>query len=314
MDVEPLEVENPTAHYDLSLYLRERGGRLLGYFEYASDLFDAATIERMARTFFGMLLDDIVTNPDRTQSARLEMLSDNERRRMLVEWNDSAAAYPSQSCIHELFEAQVARTPDAVAIEFQSSTLTFAELNRRANRVAHFLRGRGVGADKPVGLLVARSLEMVVGMLGILKAGAAYVPLDPSYPPARLDFMVADAEINTFAHPAKARRHNFPGEGFAGLSRRCRSIRRPESMKILPGLASAASAAYVIYTSGSTGLPKGVVGLHRGAVNRCAWMWQRYPFRSGEVCCSRTSLSFVDSVWEIFGPLLQGVPSGDRRR
>ena len=144
---------------------------------------------------FSALLDDIVTNPDRAIGA-LELLGANERRRMLVEWNDSAADYPNQSCIQDLFEAQVARTPDAVALEFQSSTLTFAELNRRANRVAHFLRGRGVGADKPVGLLVARSLEMVVGMLGILKAGAAYVPLDPSYPHARLEFMAADAEID----------------------------------------------------------------------------------------------------------------------
>ena len=304
IDVEPLEVENTTAHYDLSLYLRERGGRLLGYFEYASDLFDAATIERMAG-HFSVLLDDIVTNPDRAIGA-LEMLGASERRRMLVEWNDSAAAYPSQSCIHELFEAQVARTPDAVAIEFQSSTLTFAELNRRANRVAHFLRGRGVGADMPVGLLVARSLEMVVGLLGILKAGAAYVPLDPSYPPARLDFMVADAEIKLLLTQRKVAGTISP----AKVTLVClddADLFAGQSHENPAGLASAASAAYVIYTSGSTGLPKGVVGLHRGAVNRCAWMWQRYPFRSGEVCCSKTSLSFVDSVWEIFGPLLQGV-------
>ena len=210
--VEPLAVDNRTAQYDLSLYLRERGGRLLGYFEYATDLFDAATVERMAR-HFEILLTDIAAHPDRAIDS-LAMLSENEQRRMLVEWNDTAAAYPSRSCIHELFEAQVARTPDAIAVEFAISTLTFAALNRRANRVAHYLRGRGVGAEHHVGLLLGRCLEMVVGMLGILKAGAAYVPLDPSYPPARLDFMAADAELDLVAHPAKSRRHNLPGELF----------------------------------------------------------------------------------------------------
>ena len=240
IDVEPMEVENPTAQYDLSLYLRERGGRLLGYFEYASELFDAATIERMAG-HFEILLTAIAANPDQT-IASLAMLSENEQRRMLVEWNDSAAAYPSQSCIHELFEAQVARTPDAVAIEFQSSTLTFAELNRRANRVAHYLLGRGVGADKPVGLLVARSLEMVVGLLGILKAGAAYVPLDPSYPAARLDFMAADAEIEILLTQRKVAGTISPANvslvclDDADLFA-CRSHENPT------GLSSAASAA-----------------------------------------------------------------------
>ena len=143
--VEPLAVDNRTAQYDLSLYLRERAGRLLGHFEYAADLFDAATVERMAR-HFEILLTDIAAHPDRAIGS-LAMLSENEQRRMLVEWNDTAAAYPSRSCIHELFEAQVARTPDAIAVEFATSTLTFAALNRRANRVAHYLRGRGVGAE-----------------------------------------------------------------------------------------------------------------------------------------------------------------------
>ncbi len=303
--VEPLAVDNRTAQYDLSLYLRERAGRLLGHFEYATDLFDAATVERMAR-HFEILLTDIAAHPDRAIDS-LAMLSENEQRRMLVEWNDTAAAYPSRSCIHELFEAQVARTPDAIAVEFAASTLTFAALNRRANRVAHYLRRRGVGAEHHVGLLLGRSLEMVVGMLGILKAGAAYVPLDPSYPPARLDFMVADAELDIVL----TQRILAGRICSAAVSLIClddSDLFAGQSEENPPGVTGAASPAYVIYTSGSTGSPKGVVGLHRGAVNRCAWMWQRYPFRSGEVCCSRTSLSFVDSVWEIFGPLLQGVP------
>ena len=303
--VEPLAVDNGAAQYDLALYLRERAGRLLGHIEYATELFDAATVERMAR-YFEILLTDIAAHPDRAIGS-LAMLSENEQRRMLVEWNDTAAAYPSRSCIHELFEAQVARTPDAIAVEFATSTLTFAALNRRANRVAHYLRGRGVGAEQHVGLMLGRGLEMIVGMLGILKAGAAYVALDPSYPPARLDFMVADAELDIvltqrilagrICATAVSLVCFDDDELFAG-----------QSEENPAGVTGAESPAYVIYTSGSTGSPKGVVGLHRGAVNRCAWMWQRYPFRSGEVCCSRTSLSFVDSVWEIFGPLLQGVP------
>lgn len=302
--VEPLAVDNAAAQYDLSLYLRERGGQLLGYFEYASDLFEVATVERMAG-HFEILLTDIAANPEQTLDS-LALLSENERRRMLVEWNDTAADYPSRGGIHELFETQVERTPDAVAVEFATSTLTFAELNRRANRLAHYLRGHGVGAAKHVGLLLGRSLEMVVGMLGILKAGAAYVPLDPSYPQARLDFMVADAELDLLLTQRK-----LAGKICAAdVSLVClddAGLFTGQSDGNPPGVTSAASAAYVIYTSGSTGSPKGVVGLHRGAVNRFTWMWRRYPFRRGAVCCSKTSLSFVDSVWEIFGPLLQGV-------
>ena len=303
--VEPLAVDSAAAQYDLSIYLRERGGRLLGYFEYASDLFEAATVERMAGQF-EILLTDIAANPGQT-IASLAMLSENEQRRILVEWNETAVAYPSQSCIHELFEAQVARTPNAIAIEFQSSTLTFAELNRRANRVAHYLRSRGVAAEKPVGLLLARSLEMVVGLLGILKAGAAYVPLDPSYPQARLDFMAADAEMDLLLTQRKlSTKVSAPNASVACLD--AAGLFGGQCEENPARVTNAANAAYVIYTSGSTGLPKGVVGLHRGALNRCAWMWRRYPFRAGEVCCSKTSLSFVDSVWETFGPLLQGVP------
>ena len=239
----------------------------------------------------------------------MPILDEAERRQLLVEWNDTAVEYPRDKCIHELFEKQVKRTPDAAAVIFGKQRLTYRELNTRANKLAHYLRLQGVVAESRVGIWMDRSPDMMVALLGTLKAGGAYVPLDPSYPQERLAFMLEDAQA-----PVLLTREKFLKDlpAYAGhvvcMDKDFEAIASASEENPISGI-TAESAAYVIYTSGSTGKPKGVIGLHRGAVNRLSWMWRVYPFKAGEVCCQKTYLSFLDSVWEIFGPLLKGVPA-----
>ncbi|MGH7854253.1 MAG: amino acid adenylation domain-containing protein, partial [Candidatus Binatia bacterium] len=306
LTLEPFEIDGESAQFDLSLYLRERGGRLIGYLEYSTALFERATIERMAG-HFEILLRGIVADPDRS-IATLPLLSVQEQKQSLIEWNDTAAFYPKEWCIHELFEAQTARTPDAVALECEEKKIGYGELNSRANRLAYELQKLGVGPERLVGVLAERSLETIIVILAILKAGGAYVPLDPYYPRERSRFMLADAGAGVLLTQRKFAGY-FPG--YSGATVLIDELLRGAAGAAvnLPRSADSESAAYVIYTSGSTGIPKGVVALHRGALNRFAWMWKTYPFGTGEKSCQKTSLSFVDSVWEIFGALLQGVPA-----
>jgi non-ribosomal peptide synthetase component F len=301
-----MEIDNPAAQFDLSLYLREREGRLIGFFEYAADLFDAATIERMAG-HFQKILEGIVAYPEQP-IATLPILTEAEQHRLLVEWNDTAAGFPENATIHQLFEAQVERTPDSVPLEFEPERVTYRELNQRANHLAHYLRQMGIGPEKFVGVLIERSVDMVVSLLAILKAGGAYVPLDPACPKARLQFMLSDSNAGLLLTQRRFAAEVVDYQGTIVFvdqlpAREYCGGKNPVSE------ATADSAMYVIYTSGSTGAPKGVLGLHRGALNRFSWMWKTYPFTSGEKTCQKTSLSFVDSVWEIFGALLQGVPT-----
>jgi hypothetical protein len=188
-----LDVDTRTAKFDLSLELDERQEGIIGRFEYNTDVFEDATIIRMLR-HFQVLLESIVADPGR-QIAELPLLTPTERHQAMVEWNATEGEYPQDLCLHQLFEAQVKRTPDAVAVVEDRAQLSYRELNERANQLAHYLCGLGVGPETCVGICVERSLEMVVGLLSILKAGGAYVPLDPSYPQERLGFMVKDAQL-----------------------------------------------------------------------------------------------------------------------
>jgi amino acid adenylation domain-containing protein len=304
--IEPIELETTHSPFDLSLFLRERGGKYIGYIEYSTDLFNRDRIERMAG-HFQTLLEGIIENSERPIST-LPILTDAERHQILIEWNDTAADYPKDSCIHGLFEAQVARTADAVAVKFEGRTLTYQELNARANQVAHHLQELGVGPEKRVGICLERSLEMVVGLMAILKAGGAYVPLNPSYPRERLGFMSDDAQISVILTQKTLTAH-LPRTDALLVCLDDATLFADKNRENLKNETKADDAAYVAYTSGSTGTPKGVVGLHRGAVNRFDWMWSKYPFGPNEMNCIKTSLSFVDSVWEVFGPLLKGIPS-----
>jgi amino acid adenylation domain-containing protein len=301
----PMAIPAHASMFDLTLYMWERAEGLSGIFEYNTDLFDARTIDRMAG-HFQMLLEAVVADPNQHLS-ELPLLTEAEHHQLIIEWNATAADYPADRCLHELFEEQAARTPDRVAVVFGDAQLTYDELNRRANQLAHHLQTLGVRAETRVAICIERSPEMVVGLLGILKAGAAYVPLDSSYPHDRLTFMLEDARVSVLLTTVKIL-GKFPD--YAGavvcLDRDRELIAEkndaPPDSDVAPD-----HTAYIIYTSGSTGTPKGVVGRHRASVNRFNWMWHTYPFEENEVCCQKTTLSFVDSIWEIFGPLLKGI-------
>jgi amino acid adenylation domain-containing protein len=193
LTVSSLEVETPTAKFDLTLSMENTASGLIGEWEYNSDLFDATTIERMTR-HFQTLLEGIVANPQQPIS-ELPLLTERERHQLLFEWNNTTKEYPQDKCIHQLFEEQVQKTPLSVAVVFENQQLTYQQLNQRANQLAHHLQTLGVGPEVLVGICVERSLEMVVGVLGILKAGGAYVPLDPTYPLERLAFMLEDSSV-----------------------------------------------------------------------------------------------------------------------
>jgi amino acid adenylation domain-containing protein len=241
---------------------------------------------------------------------RLDVLPDAERRLVLREFNDTEAAYPRQACVHGLFEAQAARTPGSVAVVFEGERVTYAELNARANRLAHHLRALGVGPDVRVGICVERSVEMVVGLLGILKAGGAYVPLDSSYPVDRLRNMVEDsAPAVLLTHPPQAATAAAlsAGSGIPVLDLADaaawadRSAENPDGAEVGPE-----NLAHVLFTSGSTGRPKGVMLEHGSLVNRLAWMQDRYGMTPDEALLQKTPFSFDVSFWEFFWPLMVG--------
>jgi len=288
---------------DLAVYLQEaEGDGLTGLFQYATDLFDAATIERLS-SHLTRLLEAVAEDADRRLST-VSLLSEAELRQVVEEWNATSAAYPQEQCLHQLFMAQAAKTPDAVAIVHEASELTYAELDRRSNRLAHHLRGLGIGPETIVGLCVERSPDLVVGLLGILKAGGAYLPLDPNYPLDRLSYMLADAGASVVVTQAgtearlgevavrKVRLDADRGEIDCESEAAPSSAVRPDNL------------AYVIYTSGSTGRPKGVMGTHRNACKRLSW--DALAGEGGEVYCQKTSPNFPDAYWEVFMPLLQG--------
>lgn len=241
-----------------------------------------------------------------TNTSDLPLLTEAERQQLLVDWNATTCTYPKQQCIHQLFEAQVERTPEAVALIFEEQQLTYRQLNERANQLAHYLQRLSVGLEMRVGLCIERSPEMVIGLLGILKAGGAYVPLDPVYPQERLAFMLEDAQPAVLVTRQGLIERLPQHKQVVCLDTAWNVIAQESEENIVNGI-TGENLAYMLYTSGSTGRPKGVLGTHRAAINRFSWMWNIYPFEPEEVCCQKTALSFVDSVWEIFGPLLQGI-------
>ncbi len=300
-----LPTHGQTAKFDLMLHLVDAQPELRGFLEYNTDLFDAETVTRIVEHFCN-LLEGIVANPQ-ARLSDLPLLTAEELHQQLVEWNNTQVEYPQQQCIHELFEAQVEKTPDAVAVIFEHQQLTYHELNTKANQLANYLRSLGVKPEVLVGICVERSLDMVIGLLAILKAGGAYVPLDPNYPQERLAYMLFDTQLPILlTQQSLVEQLPTHKAHIVCLDTHWDQIAQ-ESQTNPINTNTVNNLAYVIYTSGSTGKPKGVLGLHQGAVNRFHWMWKFHPFTEEEVCCQKTSLNFVDSVWEIFGPLLQGI-------
>ncbi len=300
----PFDVHTGTAKFDVALELRRGSEDVSGWFEYNTDLFDAPTIARMAE-HLRTLLEGIVTDPDQRLAA-LPLLTEAERQQLSVEWNNTSRDYPRDVCLHQLFEAQVARSPEDKAVVFHSEHLTYSELNHRANQVAHYLRKQGVGPEVCVGVFMERSLEMLIGIYGILKAGGAYVPLDPEYPPDRLAFMLQDAQVPVLL-TQKRLSPQLPGHHARVVCVDADwAIMAQESLDNPRSGATATNVAYVIYTSGSTGRPKGVLNTHRGICNRLLWMQEAYPLTAADRVLHKTPFSFDVSVWELFWPLLVG--------
>ncbi len=309
LDVEVLQVPKQAAMFEIFVNMCERdnSGGLIIDCDYNRDLYDEATIHRWMQQY-GRLLRGVVDDASQ-RIAALPLLGPAERHQMLVAWNRTEMNYPRDKCVHESFEARAAQMPRAVAvIDHRARKMTYADLNARANQVAHYLRGQGVARGVRVGLCLERSCELPVGVLGILKAGGTYVPLDPHYPQARLAFMLDDAAVSIVVTHASVAAAVPAGPTLVLLDRDGPHIGAMSQENPVADH-RATDVAYVIYTSGSTGTPKGVEGTHRGIMNRCHWMGTTYPFAPDEVCCQKTSMNFVDAVWELFGSLLQGIPT-----
>src|SRR5579871_518387 len=303
LKVESLRNEGVTAKFDLLLAMSDSGGKLRMGLEYNTDLFDRQTIQRLL-SHFEVLLEGIVEDPEQKLS-RLPLLTGAERRQILVEWNDTRAPYPDQR-LHQRVEAQAERMPDAPALRFESASLTYHELDQRANQVAHHLRTLGVGRGTFVGVAMERSLELLVALLGVLKAGAAYVPLDPDYPAERLAYMLQDARVPVLLSQ-EAVLARLPQQDAAVLCLDRDASRIAQQPTHRPDVAvDAEEAAYVIYTSGSTGKPKGVVVPHRAIQNHMQWMQQSHPLTATDRVMQKTPISFDASVWECWAALMVG--------
>jgi amino acid adenylation domain-containing protein len=313
LQASPVQGSDIAAKFDLTLNLREAGGRIGGFLSYATALFDRATIERHVG-YLKRVLQQMAVGPD-LRVSQVDLLADEERDLLLEVWNRTEADYPSHLCVHQLFEAQVQQAPEAMALLHEDQQLTYGELNARANRLAHHLVSLGVGPDDLVAISVERSLEMVVGLLAVLKAGGAYVPLDPAYPAERLAFMVQDSAPKLVLTHGAARA--AVDGALAGLPHAPAVIdldldagiwaEQPAAdpdPKVL-GL-TPTNLAYVIYTSGSTGTPKGVMVEHDQLVVTMTAMQNICPVGNSDILLQRTAFSFDVCVQEMFWPLLQG--------
>ncbi|MGH3873694.1 MAG: amino acid adenylation domain-containing protein [Pseudonocardiaceae bacterium] len=315
--IRPVWAGTGTAKFDLSVSLTERHSvdgspaGIDGFVEYASDLFDAGTVELIVARWM-RLLEAVLADPDRP-IRRIDVLTAAERSRLLVDCNDTARWW-AQACLPVLLEAQVAATPEAVAVVFEDTMLTYAQLNANANRLAHVLLSRGVGPEQIVALALPRSTELIVAILAVLKTGAAYLPLDPDHPPARIGCMLHDAQPVLLLTTTQTS-NDLPHIGLTAQL----VLDHPSTTAMVDGCPDTNPAdtdraaplrddhpAYVIYTSGSTGQPKGVVVHHRAAVNHMLWMQDALPLSEHDTVLHRTSFTFDASVWELFAPLMAG--------
>ena len=302
------------AKFDLSLALAEHGDTFGGSIDYDVALFDRSTVERFAE-HFGVLLEAALRAP-KERVALLPLMTDTEQHRVVVEWNDTGRAVDDRRCVHEMFEEQARRTPDAVALELGSVRLTYRELDERANRLAHVLLERGYGPSRVIALCMERCVEMVVSLYAILKTGGAYAPLDPEHPTERLALLVRDLETPVVLVTAATA--SIVAGVDAPLLRVDTDVpaSAPSTKPAIDGQGDL--PAYVIYTSGSTGLPKGVLNVHSGLRNRLLWMQAEYGLTAEDAVLQKTPYTFDVSVWEFFWPLMFGarlvlaVPGGHK--
>ena len=313
LDVRQLPVTSKTSKYDLSLHFLDAEGVLTGFLEYSTELFDAKTIERLLTNYL-TLLESIVRNPEQS-IARLQLLPEQEQCKLLLEWN-SERTYDVEYCLHELVAAQVERTPNAIALNFENQSVTYRELDHRANQLAHHLKALGVGPDVLVSIFMERSVEMLVGLLAVLKAGGAYVPIDPAYPAERVAFILEDTAAPVLLTqqpllptlPLHSSRVICLDE--LCLDELCLDEQQEEieraSGEPLTTTVSPDNLAYIIYTSGSTGKPKGVMVTHRNVCRLFAATNDSFAFDERDVWTLFHSYAFDFSVWEMWGALLYG--------
>jgi len=306
LEVQPLRsLHHATAHFDLTLSLQQQGGTIVGSLEYATSLFEATTIKRYVE-YFRNLLEDMVAD-DLQQVNRLSMLSEIERNRTLYKWNKTEAAFAGNKCVHEMFEMQAYKTAEAIAVVFKDESLSYGELNSRANQLAYYLTKRGVKPDDRVAIWGERGSEIIVALLAVLKAGGAYLPLDPLYPANRLQYMIADAGANIVIASA-----SLPEDLSAEISAYVLNTREaaldlaacPVDTPVCR--VTPENLAYVIYTSGSTGQPKGVQVAHRGVVNLACAQAREFGIGQDSRVLQFASLSFDAAVSEIFTTLVTG--------
>jgi amino acid adenylation domain-containing protein len=303
LTVQGKDVHTRTTKFDLTLIVEEQQHGLRATIQYNTDLFDGATISRMLG-HLETLLENIAQHPDR-RVGDLSLLTAAELQQ-LATWNDTTCAYPEDSCLHHLFEAQVERSPDAVAAVFRDTHLTFQELNRHANRLAHYLRTRGVGPEIVVGICMEGSLELAIAIMGVLKAGGIYLPLDPGYPTDRLAFMLEDANVDLVLtqHHLEASIADIAKDVLSLDT--AEALLREQSDTNPPHDSTAENMSYIIYTSGSTGRPKGVMIQHRAVINLLQHTRGLLSIDSSSRILQFSSFSFDVSVREVFEPLLTG--------
>ncbi|MDQ1353575.1 MAG: hypothetical protein QG657_3881 [Acidobacteriota bacterium] len=301
MKLSPYQFENKIAKFDLTLIGAELENNLLFVMEYSTQLFRKSTIERFSE-YFKKIISGFLGDRERDLLlSEIEMLPDEEKKRILLFFNDTEADYPSDKTIHLLFEEQVVRVPDRIALVAEAShgcptsgqhQVTYHELNANANRLAHELNEEGFWSNTIVGISIERTVSMIVGILGILKSGGVYLPIDPELPQDRIDFMLKDSGANLLVTSKDK-------EGEKILLEEIPKSSYP--LTFLPSyLLNSSNLAYIIYTSGSTGRPKGVLIEHRSVVNRLHWMQENYPISGKDVLIQKTSFMFDVSVWEIF--------------
>ena len=318
VDIKPYsDASYDVAKFDLSLFMSEFGDELAGSFNYCTDLFNQETIERMVHNF-ERLLSAIVENSS-AKIKELRLLTDERRKQILVDWNDTSAPYPKDKTIYQLFESQVKKNPNNIAVIFEDQKLSYKDLNKKSNQLAHLIRDKykkqnkqDLKSDSLIGLCVERSLDMIIGILGILKAGAAYVPLDPDYPQDRLEYMIEDSHegliITQKDIVAKDRfldklHHD---ELLVIDSDEVKAELSKQSDSNLDKVGGPDNLAYVIYTSGSTGKPKGVMLEHDGVINRINWMHKEYGLNKNDKILQKTPFSFDVSVWELLWAITYG--------
>jgi len=310
LTLSPVAADSGTAKFDLTMFFHPTEDGLLGILEYSTDLFDADTVKQML-AHYEVLLQGIAADPEQHLS-RLPLLTAPERQQMLAQWNDTSAPYPHDACYHQLFEAQVARTPDAIAVRSDEEQLTYAELNRRANRLAHFLAAQGVGAESVVAVLDGRGVSLLTAMLAIFKVGGAYLPLEPRHPAhrhaqvlaqSRATLVLVGAELGPVIAQAV---EQMPEAHALQVWQLGRAAEQATDAANLRPFSGPQNLAYVIYTSGSTGVPKGAMIEQRGMINHLFAKVRELELNAADIVAQTASQCFDISVWQFLSPLLVG--------